>query len=203
MDSDLDPEAVAVLRSRAKQYLRKRMRQLRLAVPQSARIKRSEALAKRVQALEEYRNAQAIALFWPIERMGEIDLRLVDSAARTAGKRVYYPGGTADSPELLAVDDPNALEDRGRGYPEPPPTARRARRGDVSLLVVPALAVDPTGLRLGYGGGYYDRLQRAHCPPATGVAVAHSFQLLAEVPREDHDVSCSIVVTEEKTLRIT
>ena len=177
------------------------MRQLRLAVPQAARLKRSAALCERIQGLEEYQKARAIALFWPIERMAEVDLSALDRAARAAGKRVYYPGGTAESPELLAVDDPSALEDRGRGYPEPPPSSRVARRGEISLLVVPALAIGPTGHRLGYGGGYYDRLQRAHCPPAVGVAVAHSFQLLPEVPHEDHDVPCSIVMTEEKTLR--
>lgn len=203
MDSDLDPEAVAFLRSRTKQYLRKRMRQLRLAVPRSARLKRSAALSRQVQALDEYKSAQAVALFWPIERVGEIDLGTLDWAARSAGKRVYYPGGTADCPELLEVDDPSVLEDRGRGYLEPPASARRARRGDVSLLVVPALAVGPTGHRLGYGGGYYDRLQRAHCPPAVGVGIAYSFQLLPEVPHEDHDVPCSIIITEEKTLRIS
>ena len=202
MDADLDPEAVALLRGRTKQYLRKRMRQLRLAVPRAARMKRSAALCEQVQALDEYRKANAIALFWPIERMGEVDLRELDRAARAAGKKVYYPGGTAECPELLAVDDLRELEDRGHGYAEPPPSARAARRGDIALIIVPALAIGPTGHRLGYGGGYYDRLQRAHCPPAVGVVVAHSFQLLAEVPHEDHDVPCNIVITEEKTLRI-
>ena len=178
------------------------MRQLRLAVPQAARVKRSAALTQQIQALDEYRNASALALFWPMERMAEVDLRALDQAARGAGKQVFYPGGPAESPELLAVDDPSALKDRGRGYLEPDPSARKARRGDVSLLVVPALAIGPTGHRLGYGGGFYDRLQRAHCPPALGVAVAHSFQLLPEVPHEDHDVPCRVIITEDKTLRV-
>jgi 5-formyltetrahydrofolate cyclo-ligase len=203
VDPDVDPEAVAVLRARAKQYLRKRMRQLRLSVPAAARTKRSAALSRQIQDLDEYKRAGSIALFWPIERMAEVDLRSLDHAARAAGKKIFYPGGTADNPELLAVDDPSALEDRGRGYLEPSAAARTARRGDVELLVVPALAMGPTGHRLGYGGGYYDRLQRAHCPPAVSVAVAHSFQLLPEVPHEDHDVPCAILITEDKTLRIT
>ena len=70
----------------------------------------------------------------------------------------------------------------------------------VDLIVVPALAVAPTGHRLGYGGGFYDVMLPDFCPPATAVVVAFDFQLVAELPAEPHDVACALVVTDARTL---
>jgi 5-formyltetrahydrofolate cyclo-ligase len=70
----------------------------------------------------------------------------------------------------------------------------------LDLVVVPALAIDGAGHRLGYGRGYYDQTL-VRTVNAVTVGVAFDFQLIAEVPIEAHDVPVAWVVTDQRTLR--
>jgi 5-formyltetrahydrofolate cyclo-ligase len=67
--------------------------------------------------------------------------------------------------------------------------------------VVPALAVDPRGHRVGYGAGFYDRTLPRFVPPAVSIAVAFDFQLAVEVPTTEGDVAVSWIVTDARELR--
>ena len=200
----LDPRLVAELAVRAKTQLRARMRALRAAHPETARAERSARVVERELLLPEFAAARAVALFASLLDGGEVDLRRLDQAARTAGNRVYYPTvDRADEREhtaLALVADPNELVSRGRRFAEPAASAPRAERGEVDLVIVPALAVAPTGHRLGYGGGFYDAMLPDFCPPAVAVVVAFDCQLIAELPTEAHDVACALVVTDGRTL---
>jgi 5-formyltetrahydrofolate cyclo-ligase len=84
--------------------------------------------------------------------------------------------------------------------PEPPETATRVQPDEVDFALVPALAVDPRGYRIGYGGGYYDKLipRLGH---ACTCALAYDFQLIAEVPDLPFDVAVDLVVTDERVIR--
>jgi 5-formyltetrahydrofolate cyclo-ligase len=202
----IDPRLVAELVVRAKKQLRSRMRALRSAHPDKARAERSARLVERVLALPEFHAARGVALFASLLDGGEVDTSALDEAARAAQKCVYYPAidrkDERDHTALAEVPDPAELRARGRRFAEPPADARRAERGDVDLVVVPALAVAPTGYRLGYGGGFYDAMLPDFCPPAIAVVVAFDFQLVAELPAEPHDVPCALVVTDARTLRV-
>jgi 5-formyltetrahydrofolate cyclo-ligase len=96
--------------------------------------------------------------------------------------------------------DPAELAERGRKFLEPPPDAPRAARGELDLVMVPALAVTDGGHRLGYGVGFYDATLPDFCPPARSLLVAFEFQLLAELPVFEHDVACDLVVTDGRTI---
>jgi 5-formyltetrahydrofolate cyclo-ligase len=202
----IDPRLVAELAVRAKAQLRARMRALRSAHPEKARFGRSLRVVERLLALPQFQAARSVALFASLVDGGEVDLRSLDGAARAQGKRLYYPTiervGERDHTALAEVRDASELAARGRRFAEPPEDAPRARRGDVDLLVVPALAVAASGHRLGYGGGFYDAMLPDFCPPAVAVAVAFDFQLVAELPTEPHDVPCALVVTDARTLAV-
>jgi 5-formyltetrahydrofolate cyclo-ligase len=202
----LDPRLVAELAVRAKGQLRTRMRAVRAAHPETARAERSARLVERVLALPEFTAARSVALFASLVDVGEVDLCGLDQAARTAGKRVYYPTvdrrGGSEHTALALVADPSELVARGRRFAEPAESAPRAERGDVDLVIVPALAVAPTGHRLGYGGGFYDAMLPDFCPPGVAVVVAFDFQLVAELPTEPHDVPCAFVVTDGRTVAV-
>ncbi len=201
---DFDPEATDELRARAKKQLRTRMRGVRLAVPSAAIGKRSERIVQQLAGLSLFLDARAVALFWPMEDRHEVDLRALDAEARQAGKVVYYPfmdksdGGYRTG--FRRVDDVTGLAERGRGFREPPPEVPEARRGDVDLVVVPALAAAADGHRIGYGAGFYDATLPDVCPPARSVVVVFDFQLLAEVPCTLHDVACDVVVTDARVI---
>jgi len=67
-------------------------------------------------------------------------------------------------------------------------------------VLVPALALDSRGHRLGYGAGYYDRTLPRFCPPAVSIGVAYDFQLLVELPVTEGDVPCDWIVTDTRAL---
>jgi 5-formyltetrahydrofolate cyclo-ligase len=201
-----DPQALEELRERAKAQLRQRMRALRAAHPEAQRAERSRAVVERVKALPEFEAARSVALFWPLLDRQELDLRELDAALRAAGKLVYYPCLDASEEGALEtgfgrVSATSELADRGRRFLEPPAGAPRAARGDVDLVITPALAIASSGHRLGYGSGFYDATLPDFCPPALSVAVAFDFQLLAELPASDHDVPCDVLVTDARVLR--
>jgi 5-formyltetrahydrofolate cyclo-ligase len=99
-----------------------------------------------------------------------------------------------------AVSD---LCDRGRKFVEPDPEAPIAAAGDVDFVLVPALAADARGHRIGYGAGYYDATLGDLCPPAQAWIVVFEFQLLAELPIEKHDLACCRLFTEKRSLDCT
>lgn len=200
---DLDPDLVAQLGRRAKRALRGRMRALREALPAAARAARSNSICERVLATEEYRGARSVALFAALPL--EVDVTPIDVDARACGKLVYYPfmdpkpGGFRTG--FRRVVDLEQMAERDQKFREPPTDAPQAARGDIDLVVVPALAASSAGLRLGYGSGFYDVTLPDVCPPATALVVIYDFQLLAELPAEAHDVPVHTVVTDQRLLR--
>jgi 5-formyltetrahydrofolate cyclo-ligase len=195
---------VSQLAEAAKQELRKRMRALRSAHPAEALRARNQALVERLYRLPAFEQAKSVALFYPMLERKEVDLRELDGEARRRGKRVYYPfleqRGDALVSGLRLSRALSELAERGQRFWEPPLDAPEAARGDVELVLVPALAVAPSGHRLGYGAGYYDSLLPDVCPPARAVAVAYDFQLLVELPTLPHDVPCAFVITDARSL---
>jgi 5-formyltetrahydrofolate cyclo-ligase len=201
----VQPQNVDELAEAAKVELRKRMRALRTAHPTDALGLRSRGLLARALELPEFVAASSVALFFPMLERKEVDLRELDAEARRQGKRVYYPfleaRGEALVSGLRLTESLGDLVEQGQRFLEPPRGAAEAARGDIDLVFVPALAVAPSGHRLGYGAGFYDSLLPDVCPPAKAVAVAYDFQLLVELPVLPHDVPCHIVVTDARTLR--
>jgi 5-formyltetrahydrofolate cyclo-ligase len=187
-----------VMRARVKVELRKRMRALRKALPASACAERSGRIAGNLATLGPVAKARSIALFWPIADRHEVDLLGLDARLRGMGLRVAYPAIDPDTGfmHFRFAEDPNAMVEHSFGFREPAPTAPEAAPGDLDVIVVPALAVDPRGHRIGYGAGYYDRALPVHAPPAVTVAVAFDFQLVSETPNSPVDVPIDWIVTD-------
>jgi 5-formyltetrahydrofolate cyclo-ligase len=171
-------------------------------MPASACAERSARIVERLAALDAVAGARAVALFQPIEERHEVDLRPLGARLLARGVRVAYP--TAE-PETRAmafrfVAGPEDLEPGAFGIVEPTSRCPEAAPGDLDVIVVPALAVDARGHRIGYGAGFYDRALPRFAPPATAVVVAFDFQLLAEVPESALDFASSWIVTDTRTL---
>lgn len=195
-----------MLRRRVKAELRKRMRGLRGTLPAAACMERSERIATRLLAFEPIARARAVALFWPMQGRREVDLRSLDERLRSAGVRVAYPAVADDDSGSMSfrfVADPALMpEHPALGVRQPRPDDAEASPGEIDAIVVPALGVDASGHRIGYGGGYYDRALPRFAPPATTVAVAFDFQLLVEAPWTAGDVPVHHVVTDARTLTV-
>jgi 5-formyltetrahydrofolate cyclo-ligase len=193
-----------VIRRKVKAELRKRLRGLRATTPADACAARSAKLVLRLAALPCVLEAKAVALFWPIVEKHEVDLRALDTALRARGVRIAYPviDPTTRDMSFRFAASPAELAERGFGFLEPLPDAPMAARGDLDVVVVPAIAISPDGHRIGYGAGFYDRTLPSVAPPAVTVGVAFDFQLLAEVPATEGDVPVDVVVTDARELMV-
>jgi len=199
-----DADTLADLKYRAKKQLRSRMRGLRAAYPEAVLAQASERIVASVLARPEFSAAQAVGLFWPMPDRREVDVRPLASAALAADKRVYFPfmepTAAGFRTGFARVRDVSELADRGQRFCEPPREAERAARGQIELLIVPALAVAADGHRLGYGSGFYDATLPDFCPPARALVVVFDFQLLGELPVTSGDVASQCIVTDRRTL---
>ena len=139
---------------------------------------------------------------------GEADTALLLARAWAEGREVFLPRCRRGEPgvmDMVACAGPEGLEKSPQGILEPreEPSSRllsdeELRAGRETLLVVPALAFDREGFRLGYGGGYYDRLlSRADC---SSVGLAFHELLFPRLPRDGWDMPAGGVCTEEELL---
>jgi 5-formyltetrahydrofolate cyclo-ligase len=200
MPRELDEAGEQALRMRAKAELRERLRALRRVMPEAACAARTAALCERLIALPEFERARTVVGYAAYRKEASVERAL--QAAEDAGKTV---GLVRVEPEnALGVHRHrrgDALIENAYGILEPAEDAPRLDLAGVDLILVPALAVDARGHRIGYGQGYYDRLL-PRVPRAFKVAIAYDFQLLAETPNTRTDVALDCVVTDERVLYV-
>lgn len=108
------------------------------------------------------------------------------------GWQVYCP--RIDDKKMSAVEYGEDFELSAYGIREP---LGKAYDGDMDVVIVPMLAVDEQGRRLGYGGGYYDRYLGAH-PETLLLAYGFDFQILRQVPTETHDIKMDGIITDKR-----
>ena len=192
-----DPAEEVRLRHHVKSHLRKQAKAIRRQLPASAHEARSSAILTRLDALEVYRNAESVAGFISIRtevRTGPWLQALLDAGKRLALPRIDFDTGELQLHWATCLEGlvPNRYD-----IPEPPDTWPRVAANDLSVVLVPGLAVDERGHRIGYGAGYYDRLLQAH-PDSTRIFVGYDFQRVAEVPNTPDDEPMDWVVTDER-----
>jgi 5-formyltetrahydrofolate cyclo-ligase len=149
---------------------------------------REEAIRAQVGRVLEREAAGGgrVGLYWPLA--GEVDLRPLALRPELAG-RLALPavaGGRLLYRRWHGAED---LREDAAGVPAPPPSAGELAATELALLLVPALAIDRQGLRLGYGGGWYDRLRNhSDWRRVPALAVLPSGCLLERLPRDPWDV---------------
>lgn len=183
-----------------KTALRARIRAARRAMDPAARRDADAAIGRRLMALVAATGARAVAAY--LSSPAEPGTRTFLSAAIAAGVDVLVPISCDDgSLDWVRAADAGPERMTALGVPEPD----GARLGSaaiegVDLVVAPAAAVDATGMRLGWGRGYYDRAL-SRVAPGVGVhAVLYDSEVVAHVPREPHDMPVSGAVTPTRTL---
>lgn len=132
----------------------------------------------------------------------EVDTAELDRRLRAAGLRVAYP--RVDDAERVLAFHEAALDElvAGRfGLREPAADAPRVAVEEIAAFVVPGLAFDVAGGRIGWGRGHYDATFAAAHPRALRIGLAFECQIIDEVPREPHDESVHTVITEAAVRR--
>ena len=140
-----------------------------------------------------FKGARVLALYSPINN--EVQTRLLFTVARVEGKRVCYPRIKSERLEFLEVTSPHELVPGCFGVAEPQ-TGKPLPVTEVDLLVVPGVAFDRAGHRLGYGKGFYDRELARVSTVAVSVGLCFDFQLCERLPRQSHDQPVQFIATE-------
>ena len=174
-----------------KARLRQELRARRKALDPATRAAAHEAMSRSLEALLP---AGPVALYAGTRDEADATLALVPDP--------LWPRVVGVALELVRC--PRAeLVPGYRGILEPPPTLAPVPLAEVAAIVVPGVAFDARGHRLGQGGGHYDRLiarARELAAPPLVVALAYDFQIVSRVPDEAHDQRVDRVVTERRVL---
>lgn len=175
-----------------KQELRKQIRAAKKAVPFCEKLQRSKIIMQRLEQLDRFRQAGTVLLYWSMED----EVQTHDFVNRWyKEKRVLLPCVDGDDLRLRQYTGPECLkagEQFGIGEPTGPEFTDLEQ---VELIIVPGVAFDRKGNRMGRGRGFYDRLLKS-TPKAFKVGVGFDFQLFDSIPTEPFDVPMDEIIVE-------
>lgn len=185
-----------------KEALRKEIIQARLKLtPQQVEVK-SEKIIQQLISLPVFQQAGTIMTYVAFNQ--EVETRGLIKYSLAQRKRVLVPI-TKHKPKELVPSEirnfPGDLQPGTWGILEPKPDCiRPVDAQEIDLVVVPGVAFDAAGNRLGYGGGFYDRFLSQLSPKARFVAVAFQLQIRENVYYQQHDQPVHWVITEEQVI---
>ncbi len=176
-----------------KAALRERLMAARSLLSPEERLRMANRVEEALFELDEVRAAATIALFSSFG--SEIPTDGIATRVLREGRRLLLPLMAANGIEMAVVVPGAELVSTGSG-PLEPPNLDPVDPAEIDVVVVPGLAFDRRGGRLGYGGGHYDRYLAAMGPRAVRVGVAFSLQIVDRLPVEDVDRPVDVVVTD-------
>jgi 5-formyltetrahydrofolate cyclo-ligase len=179
----------------AKSKMRELLVQKRRMLPSAERAMFSEQVLQQLEQMHCFRDAKTVLLYYPVQN--ELDvLPLVKKYKRE--KTLLFPVSHRRGITVHPYAG-NEHMHRGKfGIPEP---TTPAYEGDIDLIIVPGVAFDAKGRRLGRGGGYYDRFIKKQTH-AVLVGVGYDFQLVDEVPAARHDQRVHRIILPSKTILV-
>lgn len=173
-----------------KKQLRSQIREKKRAMTQQQIEDTSARLGELFAASEMYRSAKTIYGYLPYNQ----EVRTVPMLERALqdGKRVAVPKVYGDEMRFIYMTDLSLVEKSNFGIPEP--IANEPVADDpTALVLMPGLAFDKEGHRIGYGGGFYDKFLAAE-PEHPTLALCYSFQMLPKIETEEYDIPVDCVL---------
>ena len=186
-----------------KNGLRSVLTEKRDTLPSEVRKRRDELICSRLLSLACYRFSDTVLLYCPVG--SEIDTDPIEKRARADGKRIAYPlcGVEKGQMSFRYVDGKDELKKGTYGIPEPDESCPLCVPGEDRsrmLCIIPALAFDAHGYRLGYGGGYYDRWMTLFRGRGITVGLAYRENIFPTLPRGRFDRRVGLIVTDKGTV---
>jgi len=162
----------------------------------------SQEIAARANALLDARVPAGGIVALYAAKGSEVETSRIDAHARARGARVVYPR-MVDGQRALAFHEVtlDELVSSRLGLHEPHPGAPTVELSDIAAFVIPGLAFDRQGGRIGWGRGYYDATI-ARAPHALRIALAFECQVVERIPREAHDMAVHVIITEVGTYTV-
>ena len=173
-----------------KKTLRLQIRDLKRAMSEQEIEKLSADLARQFFETKQYKTAKTIYGYLPYNQ--EVRTIPILQCALDDGKKVAVPKVIDDRMVFVLMDDLSKVEKGYAGIPEPVDNGPEASDPD-ALVLMPGLAFDPQGHRIGYGGGFYDRFLNAE-PTHPTLALCYAFQMVEQLETEEFDVPVDCVL---------
>ncbi len=172
------------------------MREKRKALSPSSYAKKSLEIQKKLKALPKWREAGRILLY--VSSPEEVDTHALILDALDENRKVFVPKASGKTLAICPLDDWESLKPGSHGILEPCEILEEAHPETMDLIIVPGIAFDPRGHRIGYGGGFYDKLLKL--TRGYKVGLAFSEQMLDELPTEAHDVPLDLIITDQSLI---
>lgn len=182
-----------------KEKIREKYRKIRAQIPSETRKHADNQIAKRLFNRPEYRDARIIYCYMSFK--DEADTASIIDESLRLGKQVALPRVSGKRKmEFFFISGQKDLVTGFMGIKEPAGYCLEASApSEDALVLLPGLAFDRSGARLGYGGGFYDTYLAKHagCKKA---ALAYSAQIAPEIPTEPVDVKTDMIITEKELI---
>ncbi|MNH87122.1 5-formyltetrahydrofolate cyclo-ligase family protein [compost metagenome] len=199
-----------------KRELRSRMTKIRAAIPEASRMEQSESASRLAEAevlapLRAGKREGRLTVFAYLSFRDEPNTLPLIRSCWSQGDRILVPRITG--PETFTLHELAGEEDVTAGtwgIPEPAehlPQWEPDHYADIDLVIVPGLAYDLTGGRIGFGGGYYDRFMEQLNRQCSGMrkpllaALVFREQLISDIPMEEHDFRLNLLFTAAGVVR--
>ncbi|MDO5544074.1 MAG: 5-formyltetrahydrofolate cyclo-ligase [Acinetobacter sp.] len=185
--------------------LRKQLRQQRRAVTRTQQQQAQQAIFQRLIRLPKFQYAQKVGVY--LHAFGEIHTQRIIEYCFAHGKQVYLPMICNMNQRLVWVKiNPQQYRQRRFAHHrlgmQEPRTSRGKHISHLDLVLMPLLACDTYGTRIGMGGGYYDRTLASASQRPYRLGIAHDFQLIhARLPRENWDQPVDTLLTPRHFLQ--
>ncbi|MFH1038733.1 MAG: 5-formyltetrahydrofolate cyclo-ligase [PVC group bacterium] len=185
-----------------KRSIRSEILRRRNALTREEILLKSRVIAESLRGRPDYRDAGTVMFY--VSRGSEVHTGRMISRALREGRRIAVPLTRVAERNLRAmlIRDPEGdLAPGFRGIPEPVPgRAEEVAPAELDLVIVPGIAFDPAGNRLGMGEAYYDAFLKKIRPGASKIALAFECQVVNRIPAAHHDVAVDAVITEERVI---
>lgn len=185
-----------------KARLRRDLRKNRDGVEADRRAVLDRQVFARLTVLPEFFYGARVLVY--LSAKGEVGTDDIVRACLARGLIVAAPVVRNRNGEMLAYPlyKPEGLSKGAFGIREPASDRDPVAPSELDLFLIPGVGFSPTGARLGYGGGYYDRFLAQRRAGAVIIGLAYDLQVVPRIPMDKHDVRVNIIVTPTRVIRV-
>lgn len=181
---------------KARRNLRCACKNARASLTADAVLEESARICRHITASVPYRSADRIFCYYPLEGAGEADVLPAAKKALLEGKQIAFPRVAGEHMEFILVDELQDSFREGSFHVMEPVGSEVLTPSAQTLILVPGVAFDRAGGRMGYGGGYYDRYLNAY-PGAVCMGVALHIQMVTDVMAQPWDIPMQYLATAQ------
>ena len=165
------------------------------------KIELDEVIEKKLKDNKIYKNSKNIFIYLGFG--SEINTIKYVEDFLNEGKKIIIPYTDMKNKVMygIEINTLDGLEKNKFGILEPTDISEIFNKEDIDLIIMPGVAFDRSGNRIGYGGGYYDKFLCGMSSDIPTIALAYDIQILEEVPSEKHDIKVDMVITERETIK--